>query len=1416
MGVSDRLRSGSSSPSSGSVSSRLKKKVEERPVRPTRIMETPDYDITESPLIKKIQTKQVEPVKTRRDKQIESTRKLPVIGPALKGLDYVAEKTEPVAEVMRSFYMPGAGLSNIAGLTGAAESAVARIAPKLANTIGGRIAQKGISEAVVGAPLGAAQTQMINPDASVGELAKGAVVGAALGGGLGSLGKGVTEALRYGKSSAQSLAGNAIKNVAENKRTVNSPFVQGAVENPIARGYTENVGRSFGSRPTRVVDIDEVIEPPAAAQQAHNMAARSDSPEVTPQVRGSAGQPTPRQPGIRANYQTQLEHGNFSPELQQRINATDQSYDIATNAASLEAANKRLQNLPKAESDFLLNKEGGAEHTATGYRLMQELDAIGEHERALIVADKLAADLTKQGQGSQAAIILSRLSPEGQLLNLIRTAKKSGKEVSVKDSTEFKELAAEVQQKSGAGIHANQFNEIVDRIERGESVSPNDMVNLANFLSRAGKVVTPKKAAERLPRTTNKVKPPADEVPKELKNPRKREKIVNFLDEAEQAALSRIAARKNRLNSLPIDEWQDHIIVVASQLAKGTIKAATYAEDLVRLFGEDIRPVADQVFKKAQGLVKGVSRGAEKDNMDRANAVLRKLSGEAEKEKEAVKIMGEHVKKLIADAKAGTLTPSEVQKLRDYSDEITEMLANKKPSRVPTQEEKFLQSVKSLAKKIKEVETEKVEPEQANREISNLIRQVTKISEGETPRIKPDEKLNQALSDIAHDVMNETRPTPKPTTLQEKIVEKYIKSNENVTPEDIKVLRQLAKDTARLSTDQKVDADIAMQKILNSYEKSSLWDKTLAIRYIGMLLNSHTQLINALSGPFMSTTGYLADVLGTMVDIVMSKKLNKPRSTTLYGSNPLQFMARYMKNLKTGARAGWHGVNPAGIQSTNEIRGLAFPGKYNPLGIAERTLGAVAKGADYATYKSVYDSEIVKQGFLDAKNQGITGKANIQRHIDSFVNNPPESALIQADNIGKNTTFQRSDTTGGKLANFLNTSPNVVKPVVNAIFPFVRTPVNIASTAVTLTPLGIIKGLYQLTSKSPASQREAIRTLSLGLTGGAGLSALGYYLQSIGVITGANDTGDKDVNNIKDQAGMGKYRFNTSALSRYLEAMWNGDGSEAAEQAAQYQEGDSAFDYNKLQPLAFPAAIGASLSENKGKPVLEQVGKSAEDAYGSLYGMSTLKGVQDVFQPSYGGTIGEKALGTPMRIAESFFKSFSPSALAQEARRQDPIQRKVAYNEGFVKDVGDYFKSRTPGLSQSLPPNKTTLGQNKMNAPGIRGQYLNPYREEIAPYNDAAKIISDLINATGDKTLAPSAPDKNVRGKDKKGQPVSMAIPTERYAKMQEEVGNEIIKKIMALSPTLTPAKKAEKLKDIYSVARERARNKVKKELGVR
>ncbi len=380
-----------------------------------------------------------------------------------------------------------------------------------------------------------------------------------------------------------------------------------------------------------------------------------------------------------------------------------------------------------------------------------------------------------------------------------------------------------------------------------------------------------------------------------------------------------------------------------------------------------------------------------------------------------------------------------------------------------------------------------------------------------------------------------------------------------------------------------------------------------------------------------------------------------------------------------------------------------------------------------------------------------------------------------------------------------------------------------------MTPVGVIKGIIGLAgdAKNPVAQREALRSLGLGIVGAAGLTPLGFYLSKIGIITGANDSGNPDVNAVREQAGGGKYRFNTSALSRYAAAMLNLEGPDAAEKAAKYREGDSTLDYNKLQPIAMPLAIGAGLEGAKGKGTKGQLSQAGTEAFGSFYNMSTLKGVQDLFKTDFSGTIGEKAIKVPLSIAESFAKSFSPGFLAQEARRQDDVVRKTSFNDGIVKDVTDYYKSRMPSklpfitipekfTSKSLPATITTLGETKKNAPGVVGSYLNPYKSQESTFNKAAAIVSDLIDRTGDEKLAPTAPDKKVTGKDSKtGQHVSLAIPAKRYAKLQQEIGQEITAKIVAMNKSFTDQQKATAISKIYKDVRAKYMDRVKRELGI-
>lgn len=104
-----------------------------------------------------------------------------------------------------------------------------------------------------------------------------------------------------------------------------------------------------------------------------------------------------------------------------------------------------------------------------------------------------------------------------------------------------------------------------------------------------------------------------DQLVKEINTPRKRDRVYSYLDEAEKAARGRIAKRRGNLNSNPLPEWADHSIVMAAKVGKGTIKASDFTEELVKEFGESIRPHADRIFRQTKEVLRNQERRATKE-----------------------------------------------------------------------------------------------------------------------------------------------------------------------------------------------------------------------------------------------------------------------------------------------------------------------------------------------------------------------------------------------------------------------------------------------------------------------------------------------------------------------------------------------------------------------------------------------------------------------------------------------------------------------------------------------------------------------------------------------------------------------------------------------------------------------------------
>ncbi|MFB5761019.1 LPD38 domain-containing protein [Paenibacillus medicaginis] len=160
-------------------------------------------------------------------------------------------------------------------------------------------------------------------------------------------------------------------------------------------------------------------------------------------------------------------------------------------------------------------------------------------------------------------------------------------------------------------------------------------------------------------RSTEPVNDEVEEIVQAVQNPRIRDRVYTFLDEAEQNARKRIAARKNRLSSTPVDEWADYAIIGAAKMGKGTIKFADWTEEMVKEFGESFRPKAERAYRDAKEELRRQERRASKEGqaaekfndsgIGDATTFEQKISRQPSKRRESFRKKWEHVRTQFVD-----------------------------------------------------------------------------------------------------------------------------------------------------------------------------------------------------------------------------------------------------------------------------------------------------------------------------------------------------------------------------------------------------------------------------------------------------------------------------------------------------------------------------------------------------------------------------------------------------------------------------------------------------------------------------------------------------------------------------------------------------------------------------------------------
>ena len=97
--------------------------------------------------------------------------------------------------------------------------------------------------------------------------------------------------------------------------------------------------------------------------------------------------------------------------------------------------------------------------------------------------------------------------------------------------------------------------------------------------------------------------------------PRVRDRVNAYADRLIESARAELAASRNRLSSNPVDIYAQYAKIGAGYMLKGAVRLADFTEQMVRDFGEQIRPYVREIYKRAKEQYKVIQKQIESEEL---------------------------------------------------------------------------------------------------------------------------------------------------------------------------------------------------------------------------------------------------------------------------------------------------------------------------------------------------------------------------------------------------------------------------------------------------------------------------------------------------------------------------------------------------------------------------------------------------------------------------------------------------------------------------------------------------------------------------------------------------------------------------------------------------------------------------------
>lgn len=575
--------------------------------------------------------------------------------------------------------------------------------------------------------------------------------------------------------------------------------------------------------------------------------------------------------------------------------------------------------------------------------------------------------------------------------------------------------------------------------------------------------------------------------------------------------------------------------------------------------------------------------------------------------------------------------------------------------------------------------------------------------------------------------------------------------------------------------------------IMDKYgDPAGLGQRLKTIQVLSHLFNPRTWMRNLVGNATFGTVDSAANRIAATMDILIGKRTGT-RSTAA-GPN---FFSREAMSAKKRALAQSvaavyldldlnHEANRYGQVSQRTFR-MNSDSKVAAL---TRAMSKLERNLSYALTSTDQFAKGGVQATQQARIQQLLDAGQIDPERLGVDVIPEEYAAWRGKELAKYRTFQDNS----KLAVFARSAHDLGNMLAGVgdsgrtksgfkvkafglgdlLMPYPGVPGNIASRALEYSPVGLAKGIVDLSqvlksgkNATVQNQSQAVLELSRGITGSA-LIGLAAFAAANGIIRSTDDDDNLDEKKLNSAEGVSGIQVNLSALLRGM----SGGSTE-------WQKGDrlAALDY--LQPvntwLALGCFVDSYLSGDKDYDAftasVDAFGKSIED----FPVLQTIQNIVDDVQ--YSGV--DPLAASLQESASSIMSSVVPSFVRNVSTASDPYQRDTTSGEygavslynwisqstgmksEFLKALAEFFDntlkvsqsvstimSAVPGLRQTLPMKLDNYGQ-PMGYTGSRP--LDVANALVLPgsvysYNqrELTKVLAQVSAYTGTDNFYPS------------------------------------------------------------------------------